>query len=120
MKPLAILSAAAIVTLNAISCAQKSEISVTLPETDSTIVQPLRLSDDASPATQPALPEGHPAIGGMPAGHPPIGDGAPAPAKPAGVPAGHPDISQMGGGGKPGMPAGHPEIPQAAHCSINL
>jgi len=113
MNRLAILSAAVAMTLSAVSCTQNEKI-VTLPDTTSGNVQPLRMSDDASPATQPALPAGHPAVGdakqpALPSGHPQIpqagGDGA--------LPSGHPQIPPAGGVTAP-LPSGHPDISQVA------
>lgn len=99
MKRLAILSAAVLVTVSALSCQQKAKQAAMLPETAGNEVAALKLSDDAAPPTQPALPSGHPAIGEQ---------------KPAPLPSGHPDISQMGGGGGSGqLPPNHPGIPSA-------
>lgn len=106
MNRLAILSSAVAITLA--SCAPKAKQAISLPDTGNGIVQPLRMSDDAAPATQPAaLPEGHPAVGGgMPAGHPPVGGG-----QPGGMPDGHPPVggAQQGGAA---LPSGHPDIQQ--------
>jgi hypothetical protein len=84
--------------------------------------EPLKLADAVTAAApvkgeekgedQPALPSGHPPIGGaqnngLPAGHPTIGGGGAA--APGGLPSGHPDIGQPGG-----LPSGHPAVGAAA------
>jgi hypothetical protein len=111
------------------ACAAKrmTELGDALPPAEAEVAsrEPLKLADavvagapakgdekgDQKGENQPALPSGHPPVGGaqnngLPAGHPNIGGGA---AAPGGLPSGHPDIGQPGG-----LPSGHPAVGGAA------